>query len=404
MKWSRLFKAALSSIRRNKTRSLLTSLGIIIGVASVIVMVGVGQGAQADIRNQIEAMGSNVVMVGSGGFSRGGVHGGAGSRRRLTMTDVQVLTEQSTYLAAVSPVVNSRQQVVGGAGNWNTQVTGVGADYLTIRDWKLASGDFFSDRDVKASAKVAVLGKTVADELFSGQDPIGQQVRIGSQPFKVIGVLAEKGEGPGGDQDDVILAPATAVLHRLRGGRNIDMITASAVSARAVDSATAEVTVLMRTAHHLTEGADDDFTVRTQAEIIERVSSTSRTMTLLLGAIACVSLIVGGIGIMNIMLVSVTERTREIGIRLAVGARGSDIMVQFLTESVVLGCAGGVLGILLASLLAVLLNTVLDVTTQVSLPVVLVAFLFAAAVGVFFGYYPARKAARLNPIDALRYE
>jgi putative ABC transport system permease protein len=239
MKWSRLFKAALSSIRRNKTRSLLTSLGIIIGVASVIVMVGVGQGAQADIRNQIEAMGSNVVMVGSGGFSRGGVHGGAGSRRRLTMTDVQVLTEQSTYLAAVSPVVNSRQQVVGGAGNWNTQVTGVGADYLTIRDWKLASGDFFSDRDVKASAKVAVLGKTVADELFSGQDPIGQQVRIGSQPFKVIGVLAEKGEGPGGDQDDVILAPATAVLHRLRGGRNIDMITASAVSARAVDSATA---------------------------------------------------------------------------------------------------------------------------------------------------------------------
>jgi putative ABC transport system permease protein len=404
MKWKLLFKAALTSIRRNKSRSLLTSLGIIIGVASVIVMVGVGQGAQADIRTQIQAMGSNVVMVGSGGFFSGGVRGAQGSRRRLTFDDAEVIASQATHLAAVSPLVNSRQQVVGGDGNWNTSVNGVGPDYLTIRDWKLASGEFFSAQNVRSNSKVAVLGKTVVDELFPGQDPLGQEVRLGNQPFKVIGVLSEKGEGPGGDQDDIILAPVTAVLYRLRGGRYIDQIIASASSPAAVDSAVTEITAFLRREHRLADGADDDFTVRTQAEIIERVSSTSRTMTLLLGAIACVSLIVGGIGIMNIMLVSVTERTREIGIRLAVGARGSDIMVQFLTESVVLSSAGGVVGILLSGLLVLLLNLAFHVTTRLSPPIALLSFLFAAAVGVFFGFFPARKAARLNPIDALRYE
>ncbi len=405
MKWGKLFRAALESIRRNKSRSLLTSLGIIIGVASVVVMVGVGQGAQASIKAQIEALGTNVLMIRSTFFRQAGVRGAAGSAQRLTLDDAAALARDGEHLAGVSAVVNSRQQVIGGDGNWNTSVTGVSTDYPAIRDWSLASGQFFSERDVKSAAKVAVLGKTVADELFSGTDPVGQQVRIGSQPFTVIGVLSGKGEGgPGGDQDDIILAPVTTVMNRLRGGRRIDMIMASARTARDVGAATEEVSAILRGEHRLAEGADPDFDVRTQAEIIERASSTSRTMTLLLGAIACVSLLVGGIGIMNIMLVSVTERTREIGIRLAVGARSGDILVQFLTESVVLSSAGGVLGIVLAVLLAVLLNTVFHVTTRISPPVVFVSFLFAAAVGVLFGFFPARRAARLNPIDALRYE
>jgi putative ABC transport system permease protein len=407
MKWTRLLRAALTSIRRNKTRSLLTALGIIIGVGSVIVMVGVGQGAQADIKAQIEALGTNVLMVRSGSMQFHGVSGGAGSSgRRLSPDDADAVAEQAQMVGAVSGIVNSRQQIVGGVGNWNTQVTGVSPEYLEIKEWPMASGQFFTQNDVRARAKVAVLGKTVADQLFPDSDPVGERIRIGAQPFTVIGVLSAKGQGGmGDDQDDVVLAPLTTVLYRVRGGRqNVDMIMMSAVSAGAVDSATAEVTRILRAEHKLTEGEDDDFTIRTQSEIIERASSTTRTMTLLLGAIAAVSLIVGGIGIMNIMLVSVTERTREIGIRMAVGARGSDILVQFLTESVVLSAAGGILGILTASALAVLMNTLLKVTTVISAPVVLVAFVFAAAVGVFFGFYPARKAARLNPIDALRYE
>ena len=405
MMWGKLLRAALESIRRNKSRSLLTSLGIIIGVASVVVMVGVGQGAQAQIKAQIEALGTNVLMIRSTFSRSGGVRGAAGSAQRLSLDDATDLSNEAQLLAGVSAVVNSRQQVIGGEGNWNTTVTGVSPDYLAIRAWDMASGEFFTDRDVKSAAKVAVLGKTVADELFPTADPVGEKIRIGSQPFTIIGVLEEKGEGgPGGDQDDIIIAPVTTVMNRLRGGRRIDMIMASARTAADVDAATEEVTRILRQSHRLAEGADADFDVRTQAEIIERASSTSRTMTLLLGAIACVSLLVGGIGIMNIMLVSVTERTREIGIRLAVGARGIDILVQFLTESVVLSSAGGILGIITAALLSVLLNSVFHVTTRISPPVVLVAFLFAAAVGVFFGFWPARRAARLNPIDALRYE
>ena len=405
MKWSLLFRAALASIRRNKTRSLLTSLGIIIGVGSVIVMVGVGQGASSEIRQQIEALGTNVVMVMPARPDFHGVSGGAGSRPRLTLADADAVEAEATQLAAVSAIVNSQQQVIGGQGNWNTSVTGVAPTYLDIKAWKLERGEFFTDRDVKSRAKVAVLGRTVVDELFPDGGAVGAQVRIGAQPFTVIGVLSEKGQGGmGQDQDDVVLVPATTALYRLKGGRYIDRIETSAVSPAAVDSASAEITAILRKSRRLAESEENDFDVRTQAEIIERASSTSRTMTLLLGAIACVSLIVGGIGIMNIMLVSVTERTREIGIRLAVGARSSDILVQFLTESVVLSLAGGIIGVLVSALFAVLLTHVLDIRTVLNPPVVLMAVVFAAAVGVFFGYYPARKAAGLDPIDALRYE
>ncbi len=405
MKWNLLFRAALVSIRRNKTRSLLTSLGIIIGVASVIVMVGVGQGASSQIRQQIEALGTNVLMVMPARPDFRGVSGGAGSRPRLTLDDADAIEAEATQLAAVSAIVRSQQQVIGGEGNWNTSITGVAPSYLDIKAWKLADGEFFTERDVRSRAKVAVLGQTVVEELFPAEDPVGSQVRIGAQPFTVIGVLAEKGQGGmGQDQDDVVLVPVTTALYRLKGGRYIDRIETSARTAAAVDSASTEISTILRRERRLADSEDDDFDVRTQAEIIERASSTSKTMTLLLGAIACVSLIVGGIGIMNIMLVSVTERTREIGIRLAVGARGGDILVQFLTESVVLSLAGGIIGVLLSVLIAVLLTSVFDIATALNPPVVLLAVVFAAAVGVFFGYYPARKAAGLNPIDALRYE
>ncbi len=404
MKFKNLLKVAFKSLVKNRMRSLLTSLGVIIGVGAVIVMVGVGQGAQQDIESQISSLGANMLMVYP---ERSWSHGvsQSGTQNRLTLDDVEAIRRQATLITAVSPEVRVGAQVIGGESNWNTTVRGVDPEYEEVRDWHIEYGAYFTERDVRAKSKVAVLGKTVADNLFPSGDAVGAQIRVRNTPFKVIGVLESKGEASfGGDQDDVILVPSSTALSRLAGGRYISSIYMSAVSVEQSPAAEEELTIIMREAHRLEIGQDDDFRIRSQAEFMEMATETSEVMTLLLAAVAAVSLIVGGIGIMNIMLVSVTERTREIGIRMAVGARGSDVLVQFLTEAVVLALIGGTIGVLLALGVSVILNNFAGMTTVISPAVVALAFGFSAAIGIFFGYYPARKAARLHPIDALRYE
>jgi putative ABC transport system permease protein len=400
-----LLKVALRSIVRNRTRSFLTSLGIIIGVCAVIVMVAIGEGSQARIEGQIANLGTNVLVVFPAASRMGGVSQGAGSFNQLTLDDAERLREDGTLFAAVSPLVRSGAQVIGGGNNWNTLVNGVSTEYPEIRAWGVESGEFFTERDMVSNAKVAVLGRTVADELFPDQDPIGERIQVRNTPFKVIGVMEEKGQNPMGmDEDDVVLAPATTVLNRLKGGRYIDMINISAVSTEQMDAAQAEIEIILREAHDIEPGEDNDFRVRSQAELTEAATETTRILTVLLGSIAAVSLMVGGIGIMNIMLVSVTERTREIGIRLSIGARPGDILTQFLAESVVLSVIGGILGIMLALGTSLLLRSLAGLTVVVNPAIVLLAFSVSGAVGIFFGFYPARKAAALNPIDALRYE
>lgn len=386
-------------------RSILTSLGIIIGVCSVIVMVAVGQGSQARIEEQINSLGTNLLMVFPSHSRMGGVSRGAGSFNMMKLSDCDKILQQATHVMYVSPVIRSGGQIIGGTGNWSTSIYGVSTQYLAIKDWDLANGNFFTEKDIKAKKKVAVLGQTIVDQLFPDSDPVGQKIRIRNTPFIVIGVLAKKGQsGMGQDQDDVILAPSTTVLYRLKGGDRIDMIYVSATSINEMDLAQTEVEEILRKEHKIDYGEDDDFMVRTQTEITEMASATSKTLTLLLGAIAGVSLIVGGIGIMNIMLVSVTERTREIGIRLSIGARSKDVLTQFLAESITLSLIGGLLGILLAVGISLFMNKFTEINTVINPTIVLMSVLFAGAVGVFFGYYPARKAANLNPIDALRYE
>jgi len=387
-------------------RSLLTSLGIIIGVGAVIVMVSIGEGAQVAIERQIASLGTNVIIVLPSWSKMGGVHRGAGSANILSLDDTDKLKAEVSLCTAVSPVVRSGGQVIGGGNNWSTSIQGVIQDYIAIRDWEVEIGEFFTERDVRARAKVAVLGKTITENLFPDRDAVGERIRIRNIPFKVIGVLEAKGRsGMGMDQDDIILAPSTTVLYRLKGSRQyVDQIYASAVSLAQMDAAQEEIRTLLREYHRLEEGEDDAFSIRTQSEITEMATESSRVMTLLLGSIAAVSLIVGGIGIMNIMLVSVTERTREIGIRLAVGARNSDVLTQFLVEAVVLSLTGGIIGIFLAIGLAMFLNRFTDLLAFINIWVIVLAFGFSGAVGIFFGFYPARKAANLNPIDALRYE
>ncbi len=405
MKWSKWIVVALRSIARNRLRSLLTMLGIIIGVGSVIALVALGEGSQADITGNIAAMGTNLIIVVPESTNSHGVRGGAGTSSSLSLADVEVIRKEAKAVSYVSAEVRLSEQVVAGNSNWNTTVQGVDKDFLLIRNYQLAKGVFFGEREVSAKSKVAVLGQTVAKELFADQDPIGQRIRVRKTPFQVIGVLAEKGQNAmGNNQDDIILMPSTTALYRLSDGKTVRGLLASAISAEKVTEAKQQISAALRKAHRLRDAEKDDFDLRDQSEISSMASQVTGTMTLLLSAIAGVSLLVGGIGIMNIMLVSVTERTREIGIRLAVGARGGDILCQFLIEAVVLCLCGGLIGILSGLGIAFGLGQIMDISVSVNPLMIVVSVGFTLAVGVFFGFYPARKAANLNPIEALRHE
>ncbi|MCH8960496.1 MAG: ABC transporter permease [Bacteroidetes bacterium] len=405
MKGFTLVKVATQSIWKNKMRTLLTMLGIIIGVGAVIVMVAIGQGAQSQIQKQINNLGTNMIVITPGTSNQGGVSRGAGSFNRLKLEDAEKLQRENLILSGVSPVIMTRTQVIGGQGNWRASIYGVSTDYQIIRDWDVTSGRFFDQSEVRQMRKVAVLGHTIAENLFPGEDPVGQQIQLRNVPFQIIGVLEEKGQTASGtDQDDVIIAPYTTVKNRLRGRNFIGQILASTSSPGDIPAAQEEITAIMREAHDLAAWEDDDFTVRNQTDLADAAQGTTEVMTLLLAAIASISLLVGGIGIMNIMLVSVTERTREIGIRMAIGARGSDVLTQFLVESIVMSVLGGVIGLGVGFAGASLLGSLTGWNTVVSPETVLIAIVFSAAVGIFFGFYPARKAAALNPIEALRYE
>ena len=402
---SRLLVVATKSILKNKMRTLLTMLGIIIGVGAVIIMVAIGQGAQSRIAEQIQNLGTNMIVITDGTSSSDGVSRGSGSYNRLRVRDAELIAQESILVSGVTPVVTTFTQAVGGTGNWRTLINGVGVDYEYIRALTMFDGSFFNQRDVRQMKKVAVLGWTVAENLFPDGDGVGQQIRLRNVPFTIIGVLNPKGQTASGtDQDDQILAPYTTVQTRLRGRSFISQILVNTSNPNDIPAAEEEIAVLMRESHGLAAWEEDDFTVRNQTELAEAAQGTTEVMTLLLAAIASISLLVGGIGIMNIMLVSVTERTKEIGIRMAVGARGSDVLTQFLIESIVMSVFGGALGVLLGFGGSTLLSRFMGWGTEVAPDIVAIAIIFSAAVGIFFGFYPARKAAALNPIDALRYE
>ena len=405
MKSSTLVKVASQSILKNKMRTLLTMLGIVIGVGAVIVMVAIGQGAQSQIQDQINNLGTNLIVVTPGSSNQGGVNRGAQSYNRLTAKDAEKIKRESLVVSAVSPVVFSRTQVIGGQGNWRTTINGVSTDYQIIRNWDLKYGRFFDQAELRQMRRVAVLGHTIWENLYPGQDPVGQSIQIRNVPVLIVGVLEKKGQTANGtDQDDVIFAPYTTVQTRLSGWSRIFQILASTPSTRDIPEAQAEITAIMREAHGLSRWEEDDFTVRNQNDLAEAAQGTTQIMTLLLAAIASISLLVGGIGIMNIMLVSVTERTREIGIRMAIGARGRDVLTQFLVESIVMSVLGGLIGVGIGFVSSNVVGQVTGWSTFVSPTTVMIALGFSAAVGIFFGFYPARKASRLNPIDALRYE
>jgi putative ABC transport system permease protein len=400
------FKIAVRALKRNTLRTLLTMLGIIIGVGAVIAMVSIGNGAKAQVEAQIASLGQNVILILSGNVSRGGFSMGFGSAGTLTQEDYEAIRRDVPGVNAATPEVRAFAQIAAGSQNINSQVFGVGADYFDIRSWPAQSGEPFTEQDIRNANKVVLLGQTAARTLFGGADPIGEIVRIKTAPFTVVGVLAAKGMSMSGstDQDDLLVVPYTSAMKRLTGATTFRSFSVQAASADLVPAVQEEITEVLRQRHRIGPGREDDFIVRTQQEISEAATATSRIMTILLGAIASVSLIVGGIGIMNIMLVSVTERTREIGVRMAVGARGKDILLQFLIEAVTLSVVGGIIGILIGVSSSRLLSAKMGWVTLVSPESIFTAFLFSAAIGIFFGFYPARKAARLDPIDALRYE
>ncbi len=406
MKFSATFLIAFRALRRNKLRSALTALGIIIGVGAVIAMVGIGNGAKAQVEAQIASLGQNVILIFSGSTTASGIRTGWGGAGTLKIEDANAIRREIPGVIGVSEEVTSNAQVAAGNQNWFTRVYGESADYFQLRQWALASGAPFTAQDVRSSNKVCVIGRTTATQIYGTEDVIGQVLRIKNVPFIVTGVLTAKGLSPQGtDQDDIVVMPFSSAMKRvLGGGTTLRNINAQVATAAELVSAQQQIIELLRQRHNIREGREDDFTVRTQQEIAETATATSRVMTLLLGAIASVSLIVGGIGIMNIMLVSVTERTREIGVRLAVGAHGRDILTQFLIEAVALSSIGGIIGIILGLGTSQILSRLAHWPTLISLSSIVISFLFSAAVGVFFGFYPARQAAALDPIDALRYE
>lgn len=412
MNYQNLFKIAIRAIAANKMRSFLTALGIIIGIAAVITMLAIGQGSKASIKANIAEMGSNMIMISPGADMRGGVRQDASSMETLKQADYQSIKEDCNYISAISPTVNSSGQWIYGNNNTQSSIYGVNQDYLSIRQLKVADGEMFTDTDIKAAAKVCILGQTVVDYLFpDGSDPIGKVVRFNSIPFRVVGVLQKKGyNSMGMDQDDLVLAPYTTVMKRILAQTYLGGIVCSAITEEASQPAQDQISEILRRNHKLkeatetTEADEDDFNIRSQEEISSMMNFTMSTITILLGSVAGISLLVGGIGIMNIMYVSVTERTREIGLRMSVGARGIDILNQFLIEAILLSVTGGIIGVILGVSLSLSLNAFLHIATQIEPWSIIMSFAVCTFTGVFFGWYPAKKAARLDPIEAIRYE
>lgn len=412
MNYQNLFKIAIRAIAANKMHSFLTALGIIIGIAAVITMLGIGQGSKASIKANIAEMGSNMIMISPGADMRGGVRQDASSMETLKQADYQSIKDECNYISAISPTVNSSGQWIYGNNNTQSSIYGVNQDYLSIRQLKVADGEMFTDTDIKAASKVCILGQTVVDYLFpDGSDPIGKVVRFNSIPFRVIGVLKKKGyNSMGMDQDDLVLAPYTTVMKRIMAQTYLGGIVCSAITEEASQPAQDQITEILRRNHKLkdatdtTEADEDDFNIRSQEEISSMMNSTMSTITILLGFVAGISLLVGGIGIMNIMYVSITERTREIGLRMSVGARGIDILNQFLIEAILLSVTGGIIGVILRVSLSLSLNYFFHIATQIEPWSIIMSFAVCTFTGVFFGWYPAKKAARLDPIEAIRYE
>ena len=405
MRIASTFNIAFRALRRNKLRSVLTALGIIIGVAAVIAMVGIGKGAKAQVEAQIASLGQNVILIFSGSTTSSGIRTGWGGAGTLKMEDAEAIRREVPGVIAVSEEVVSTSQVAAGNQNWFTRIYGESADYFDIRQWPLADGASFTAQDVRSANKVCVIGRTTATQIYGNDDPVGQIIRIKNVPFIITGILTTKGlSTQGTDQDDVVVMPFTSAMKRVVGGTTLRNINVQVGSPKELDAAQQQIIALLRQRHNIRPGRDDDFTVRNQQEIADAATATTDVMTGLLGAIAGVSLVVGGIGIMNIMLVSVTERTREIGTRMAVGAHGRDILTQFLIEAISLSSVGGVLGILIGVIAAKTIAVMWHWPALISPGSIIGAFLVSAAVGIFFGFYPARKAARLDPIEALRYE